>query len=92
VGSIPAVDVMISMWKEVVNALPKVVGFLRVTWFPPTGNVYTGLVGISPKLTLPSFAPWLDMGHKVAAMRGKPRKPSTRSPRVHPTYTPPRPP
>jgi hypothetical protein len=24
---------------ESVNALPKVVGFLRVFWFPPTGNV-----------------------------------------------------
>jgi hypothetical protein len=27
------------MWKESVNALPKVVGFLRVLWFPPTGKV-----------------------------------------------------
>ena len=27
------------MWKESVNALPKVVGFLRVLRFPPTGNV-----------------------------------------------------
>jgi hypothetical protein len=27
------------MWKELVNALPKVVGFLRVLRFPSTGNV-----------------------------------------------------
>jgi hypothetical protein len=27
------------MRKESVNALPKVVGFLRVLWFPPTGKV-----------------------------------------------------
>ena len=25
--------------KELINALPKPVGFLRVLWFPPTGNV-----------------------------------------------------
>jgi hypothetical protein len=28
-----------SLWKESVNALPKVVGFLRVLRFPPTGKV-----------------------------------------------------
>jgi hypothetical protein len=39
VGSIPVVDIMISMWKESVNALPKVVSFLRLLWFLPTGNV-----------------------------------------------------
>jgi hypothetical protein len=27
------------MWKESVNALPKVVGFPRVLRFPPTGKV-----------------------------------------------------
>jgi hypothetical protein len=27
------------MWEEFVNALPKVVGSLRVLRFPPTGNV-----------------------------------------------------
>jgi hypothetical protein len=27
------------MWEELVNALPKVVGSLRVLRFPPTGNV-----------------------------------------------------
>ena len=27
------------MWEESVNALPKVVGFLRVLQFPPTGEV-----------------------------------------------------
>ena len=30
---------MIVIGKELVNALPKVVGFLRVLRFPPTGNV-----------------------------------------------------
>jgi hypothetical protein len=30
---------MTLMWKELVNALAKVVGFLRVLRFPPTGNV-----------------------------------------------------
>ena len=35
VGSILA---MVS-FEESVNALPKVVGFLRVLWFPPTGKV-----------------------------------------------------
>jgi hypothetical protein len=29
----------VSMRKESVNALPKVVGILRVLRFPPTGNV-----------------------------------------------------
>jgi hypothetical protein len=37
VGSILATDsCMTLVWKESVNALPKVVGFLR---FPPTGNI-----------------------------------------------------
>ena len=26
-------------WEEFVNTVPKVVGFLRVLWFPPTGKV-----------------------------------------------------
>jgi hypothetical protein len=39
-GSILATDsCMALMWKESVNALPKVVGFLRVLQFPPTRNV-----------------------------------------------------
>jgi hypothetical protein len=40
---------MTPIWKESVNALPKVVGFLRVLRFPPTGNVdrVHGL-GLSP--------------------------------------------
>jgi hypothetical protein len=36
VGWILATD---SCEKSKVNALPKVVGFLRVLWFPPTGQV-----------------------------------------------------
>jgi hypothetical protein len=27
------------MWNELINALAKVVGFLRVLPFPPTGNI-----------------------------------------------------
>ena len=33
-------------WKELVNTLPKVVGFLRVLRFPPTGKL-TGCVRIN---------------------------------------------
>ena len=80
VGSMLATDsCMTLMWKESVNALPKVVGFLRVLRFPPTGNV--DRVGWDYPPNWPfhrSCAPWSDMSHKVAA-RGALRKPSTRS-------------
>jgi hypothetical protein len=42
VGSVLATD----SCEESVNALPKVVGFLRVLWFPPTGKL-TGWVRIN---------------------------------------------
>jgi hypothetical protein len=78
VGSILATDsCMTLMWKESVNALPKVVGFLRVLQFPPTGNV--DRVGWDYPPNWPfhrSCAPWSDMSHKVTA-RGALRKPST---------------
>jgi hypothetical protein len=38
-GFDPHIGLMTLMWKELVNALPKVVGFLWVLRFPPTGNV-----------------------------------------------------
>jgi hypothetical protein len=43
-----------NLWKVSVNALPKVMGFLRVLWFPPVQRMLTGWVGISPTLTDPS--------------------------------------
>jgi hypothetical protein len=67
---------LMRLWNESVNALPKVVGFLR---FPPTGNV--DRVGWDYLPNWPfhrSCAPWSDMSHKVAA-RNALRKPSTRS-------------
>jgi hypothetical protein len=51
-----------------VNALPVVVGFLRVLQFPPTGNV--DRVGWDKPLTDPSIVAVLrdhHMSHKVAA-------------------------
>jgi hypothetical protein len=58
------------MWKESVNALPKVVSFLRVLRFLPQGML-TGWVGISPLTDWPfhrSYAPWSDTSHKAAAI------------------------
>jgi hypothetical protein len=53
---------MTLMWKESVNVLPKVVGYLRVLRFPPTGNV--DRVGWDYPPNWPfhrSCAPWSDM-------------------------------
>jgi hypothetical protein len=39
---------MIFMWKDLVNAPPKFVGFLRVIWVPPTKNVtWLGGLGLA---------------------------------------------
>jgi hypothetical protein len=39
---------MIFMWKDLVNAPPKFVGFLRVIWIPPTKNVtWLGGLGLA---------------------------------------------
>jgi hypothetical protein len=69
VGSILATNsCMTLLWKESVNALPKVVGFLRELRFPPTGNV--DRVGWDYPPNWPfhrSCPPWPDMSHKVAA-------------------------
>jgi hypothetical protein len=68
VGSILATDSCMTLfWKDDVNALLKVVGFLRVLRFPPTGNV--DRVGWDKPPNWPfhrSCAPWSDMSHKVA--------------------------
>jgi hypothetical protein len=41
VGSILAVNRLVCglIWKESVNAVPNIVGFLRALWFPRTGKV-----------------------------------------------------
>jgi hypothetical protein len=77
VGSILVTDsCMTLMWKESVNALPKVVGFLRIA---PTGNVDRVGWDYPPNWPLHrSCAPRPDMSYKVAAI-GALRKSSTRS-------------
>jgi hypothetical protein len=80
VGSILTTDsCMTFMWKESVNALPRVVGSPG-TLVSSRRECWQGGLGLSP-YNWPfhrSCTPWSDMSHKVAAM-GALRKPSTRS-------------
>ena len=41
--------IQFSCEKIIVGALPKVVGFLGVPWFPPTGKVDSGLGNTGPQ-------------------------------------------
>ena len=48
-GSSPVYRTSDRTWEEFVNTLPKVVSFLRVLRFPPTGENLTGWVRIDKK-------------------------------------------